>query len=577
MGGGREGDRVRTAAAAGARRRRGRGGAGPPPSCCRCCCCCSPPSPRLNPGHGKRGGGGGGDEPGRSALAAAAAASSSSSPAAAMKRKTSAEARRHSAPATLPPVAPLPPVKKSRRSLSALDEVLEREEEKEEEEEGAKPLRKEVLLQITDRLYFAILFHKPKNGSSSTHYFCIDDELVYENFYADFGPLNLAMIYRYCCKLNKKLKSFTMLRKKIVHYAGIDQKKQANAAFLIGCYCMIYLRESPEAVYRRLLFGNVSYLPFRDAAFGTCNFHLTLLDCFHGVNKALQYGFLDFNTFDIDEYEHYEKAENGDFNWIIPKKFLAFSGPHSRSRIENGFPHHAPEAYFPYFRRHNITTVIRLNKKVYDARRFRDGGFEHYDLFFADGSIPSDTIVRTFLNICENAEGAIAVHCKAGLGRTGTLIACYMMKHYRMTAAECIAWIRICRPGSVIGAQQHFLLEKQPELWLEGDIYRAKLRKTDSITVTKILSGVDDIKINDSKSQNASRKESEPYSDEEDTVTQGDKLRALKSRRQSKINSIPLTCLLAMLVSTLSSIVIWWIVCGSLLPNLLFCLDGLRK
>jgi hypothetical protein len=40
----------------------------------------------------------------------------------------------------------------------------------------------------------------------------VDDELVYENFYADFGPLNLAMLYRYCQKLNKKLKvSFYML------------------------------------------------------------------------------------------------------------------------------------------------------------------------------------------------------------------------------------------------------------------------------------------------------------------------------------------------------------------------------
>jgi len=47
----------------------------------------------------------------------------------------------------------------------------------------------------------------------------------------------------------------------------------------------------------------------------------------------------------------------------------------------------------------------------------------------------------------------------AGLGRTGTLIACFIMKHYKFTAAEAIAWIRICRPGSVIGPQQEFLVE----------------------------------------------------------------------------------------------------------------------
>ena len=56
--------------------------------------------------------------------------------------------------------------------------------------------------------------------------------------------------------------------------------------------------------------------------------------------------------------------------------------------------------------------MIRLNKKMYDAKRFTDMGFEHHDLFFVDGSTPTDAIVSKFLHICENAKGAIAVHCK---------------------------------------------------------------------------------------------------------------------------------------------------------------------
>lgn len=54
------------------------------------------------------------------------------------------------------------------------------------------------------------------------------------------------------------------------------------------------------------------------------------------IFQALQFGWLDFSDFDVEEYEHYERAENGDLNWIIAGKFLAFSGPHPKSKIENG-------------------------------------------------------------------------------------------------------------------------------------------------------------------------------------------------------------------------------------------------
>lgn len=59
---------------------------------------------------------------------------------------------------------------------------------------------------VADRLFFVTLQANAKPRSTeNTHYFSIDEELIYENFFADFGPYNLAMLYRYCQKLNKKL------------------------------------------------------------------------------------------------------------------------------------------------------------------------------------------------------------------------------------------------------------------------------------------------------------------------------------------------------------------------------------
>jgi len=376
---------------------------------------------------------------------------------------------------------------------------------------------------IKDRLYFATLKSKPKS-TAHTHYFCIDDELLYENFYNDFGPLNLAHIYRYSCKVNKKLKSVSLAKKKIVHYTSMDPRKRVNAAFLAGAYQIIYLKKTPEEAYRPLISGGgPQYLPFRDASFGQCTYNLTLLDCLHGLRKAIQFNFLDFAAFDVEEYEYYERVENGDFNWVLPGKFLAFSGPHPKSKIENGYPLHAPEAYFPYFRKHHISTVIRLNKKIYPASRFVEAGFDHFDLFFTDGSTPPLHILRKFLAITEKMEGAAAVHCKAGLGRTGSLIACYMMKHFKFTAAEAIGWLRICRPGSVLGPQQHWLEEQQHIMWQEGDMDRARQSPTQITNIVEQLSNDEHIHPPDCGE------------------SQGDRLRAQKLRSQiaEKSSTLP--------------------------------------
>lgn len=325
---------------------------------------------------------------------------------------------------------------------------------------------------IKDRLYFLVVKKGvvPKNTAKQI-FFTVDHVLLYQPFFGDFGPLNLGCTYRFCQMVKEKLENPKNEGKTIYYYCSSVPQQKSNAAVLIGAYQVIHMDRHPDVAYKPLE-AYEPYMPFRDAAQDTPTFPLTVKHCLRAFWKAQQYKFFDFNTFNIEEYEHYESVENGDLNLLIPNKFLAFAGPQASRVGPDGLPAHTPDDYAPIFKKYGVSTVIRLNKKCYDRKRFTDHGFAHYDLYFVDGTTPPAAILDRFLQICESHKGTIAVHCKAGLGRTGTTIGCYIMKHWRLTAAEVIAWLRICRPGCIIGPQQHFLRQQQARLWKEGRKFR---------------------------------------------------------------------------------------------------------
>ena len=311
---------------------------------------------------------------------------------------------------------------------------------------------------------------------STEHWFTLDDQLLYHPFFLDFGPLSLGCLYRFCQALENKLAKVANTDRRIVYYSSSQMNKRANAIYLLAAHSVLYLGKTPEQAMRPFAQIVPPLAPWHDASPSLDSFHLSTLDVLRGILKARACGFFSFESgaFDCDEYETYEKVENGDMNWLVNGRFLAFAGPEDSRAACAALGYHstAVEDLIPYFQLRRISTVIRLNKRYYNEQRFDRAGMAHHDMYYLDGSNPPEHILQRFLHICESTRGAIAVHCKAGLGRTGTCIGAYIMKHYRFTAREVIGWMRVCRPGSVIGPQQHYLEEIQQRMWDDGEAFR---------------------------------------------------------------------------------------------------------
>jgi cell division cycle 14 len=375
-----------------------------------------------------------------------------------------------------------------------------------------------VFYDVFDRFHLAVsrVPFTPSAGGAFA-YFSIDGVLSYEGFHDDFGPMSLGTVFKFCKIVDDQLESNAG---PVAMTTSKASRVLTNAVFLAGSYMIIKLNMRPDEIITKLSALAPHMVSYRDVSPGEQNFHLLAQDCWSGLWRARSLGWVDFSPsgFDPDEYAHYDSGLNADLHEVVPGKLVAMRGPRDLpcsgawrdvAGGDGGFVRRdfSPGYYAGILPRFGVQAVVRLNEPEYDAAAFERvaaqhaastaagaetagsgeegkggrGGIVVVELPFEDCTTPPPEVVAKFLAVAEAVPGALAVHCKAGLGRTGTLIALYMMKNHGFTAREAMGWLRIVRPGSVIGEQQQYLCEK------EGAMRRAGERASAAVAAAAVV------------------------------------------------------------------------------------------
>ncbi|KAL6486546.1 hypothetical protein MHYP_G00059380 [Metynnis hypsauchen] len=126
------------------------------------------------------------------------------------------------------------------------------------------------------------------------------------------------------------------------------------------------------------------------------------------------------------------------FSWVEPQKVAGLALPSS------------PEHYRSLLRRgvRHLVCLCESKPPHYDCCP----GLTLHHLAVVDFTPPSLAQIQRFLSIVENANSkgeGVGVHCMHGHGRTGTMLACYLVKVKNISGVEAIKEIRKLRPGSI--------------------------------------------------------------------------------------------------------------------------------
>ena len=300
----------------------------------------------------------------------------------------------------------------------------------------------------------------------------------YDAICDDFGPMNFISIVKFVQTLDACVDSPMERAGNVSIVCSVAPGRRAftNASFLLGAYMILRLdldHTKAEDCFKD--FGRDFFEGYRDASFETVDFTLELRDCWRGLERGKNLGWIRQPTLkapfrwgliDAEAYDHYDDPLNADLHEVVPGELVVFRGPKNlngprfRNNLRDGrflTRDFSPEYCAEILKGLKVTTIIRLNSPRYDAAVFTSRGFEHLDLDFEGGSTPPPSVAARFFRAVDAARGSVAIHGRDSLGRAGTLAALHLMRTHAFGAREAIAWLRMMRPGAVLGAQQQYL------------------------------------------------------------------------------------------------------------------------